>query len=82
MYKGLIENLAFTYGFVCKARGKVPQEDLCALAQGTHTLVKHAPAVLGGEDEAVEDKKDYAEAVKMEGHIEEMVIFLQSLEIV
>lgn len=81
MYKGLIDNLAFVYGFICKGRGKVPQQDMQALATGAHTLVKHAPAVLGGEDERADDIADLKEAMKMDEHIDEMVVFLQHLEI-
>ena len=82
MYKGLIDNLAFVYAFICKGRGKVPQDDLRAVADGAHTLVRHAPAVLGGEDEQDEDRKDLSLAGKMDEHIEEAVVFLASLEIV
>ena len=82
MYKGLIDNLAFVYSFICKGRGKVPQDDLRAVANGAHTLVRHAPAVLGGEDEQAEDRKDLSLAGKMDEHIEEAVVFLASLEIV
>ncbi len=82
MYKGLIDNLAFVYSFICKGRGKVPQDDLRAVANGAHTLVHHAPAVLGGEDEQEEDRKDLSLAGKMDEHIEEAVVFLSSLELV
>ncbi len=82
MYKGLIDNLAFVYSFICKGRGKVPQEELQAVANGAHTIVKNAPAVLGGEDEKEEDRKDLALAGKMDCHIEDAVLFLKSLEIV
>ena len=82
MYKGLIDNLAFVYSFVCKGRGKIPQEDLKAVATGAHTIVKNAPVVLGSEDEKDEDRKDLALAEKMDYHIEDAVLFLQSLEIV
>jgi len=82
MYKGLIDNLAFVYGFICKGRGKVLQADLQAVANGAHTMVEYAPAVLGGESESEEDRKDLKLAEKMDGHIDEAVAFLQSLEIV
>jgi len=81
MYKGLIDNLAFVYSFVCKGRGKVPAEDMRSVAEGAHTLVRHAPAVLGGEDERPDDRADLAEAMRMNEHIEDMVVFLQHLEI-
>lgn len=82
MYKGLIDNLAFVYGFVCKGRGKVPEADLRSVAEGAHTLVRHAPAVLGGEDEQADDRKDLALAGEMDRHIEEAVVFLTHMEIV
>lgn len=82
MYKGLIDNLAFVYGFICKGRGKMDQEDMGALAAGAHTLVKNAPAVLGSEDATADDRADLAEARKMDEHIQDMNTFLMSLEIV
>ena len=82
MYRGLIDNLAFVYSFICKGRGKLQEKDMRSLADGAHTLVRHAPEVLGGEDEKAEDRADLAEALKMEEHIEEMTVFLNSLEIV
>lgn len=81
MYKGLIENLAFVYGFVCRGRGKMGTEDMRALSRGADTLVRNAPAVLGREDESADDRADLAEAGKMAGHIDEMVVFLEHLEI-
>ena len=82
MYRELIDHLAFVYGFVCKGRGKVVQEELRAIADGTHAVVRNAPAVLGGEDEKEEDRKDLALAGKMDEQIEEATVFLLSLEIV
>ena len=82
MYKGLIENLAFVYGFIARGRERMTDEDRRAVAAGSHTLVKCAPAVLGGEDERAQDRADLAEARKMDSHIEEMVVFLEHLEIV
>lgn len=82
MYKGLIDNLAFVYGFIHKGRGKLDEDALRSVANGAHTLVHYAPAVLGGEDEQEEDRKDLAVAVNMDKQIEEATIFLLSLEIV
>ena len=81
MYRGLIDHLAFVYGFVCKGRGKVPEDQLRAIADGTHAVVRNAPAVLGGEDEKEEDRKDLMLAGKMDQQIEEATVFLMSLEI-
>ena len=82
MYREVIDHLAFVYGFVCKGRGKVAQAELRAIADGTHAVVRNAPAVLGGEDEKEEDRKDLALAGKMDEQIEEATVFLMSLEIV
>ena len=83
MYRGLIDHLAFVYGFICKGRGRVAEEDLQGLADGTHLVVKNAPAVLGGENtETPDDRADLAEARKMDQHIAEMVSFLTTMEII
>lgn len=82
MYKELISHLAFVYGFVCRGRGKVPEDEMRAVANSAHVMVRRAPAVLGGEDETGEDRKDLALAGEMERHIEEAVVFLQNMEIV
>lgn len=82
MYRELISHLAFVYGFVCKGRGKVAPAEIRAITDGTHAVVRNAPAVLGGEDETGEDRKDLALAGKMDQQIEEAATFLMGLEIV
>lgn len=82
MYKGLVDNLAFMYGYITRGRGKIAEDDMRKLATGTHVMVKNAPAVLGNEDERDDDRKDLALARKMDEQIEEATIFLLSLEIV
>lgn len=81
MYKGLIDNLTFVYSFICKGRGKLDSEAMESLAAGANTLTKHAPAVLGGEDEQAGDRADLAEARKITEHIDEMTVFLMHLDI-
>ena len=81
MYRELIDHLAFVYGFICKGRGKMGEADLRAVADGAHTVVKYAPAVLGGEEEKEDDRKDLALAGKMDEQIEEATVFLMNLEI-
>lgn len=82
MYKGLVDNLAFMYGYITRGRGKIAEDDMRKLATGAHVMVKNAPAVLGNEDERDDDRKDLALARKMDEQIEEATIFLLSLEIV
>lgn len=82
MYRELINHLAFVYGFVCRGRGKVDQGEVLAITEGTHAIVRNAPAVLGGDDETDSDRKDLKLCVKMDQQIEEAAVFLASLEIV
>lgn len=84
MYRGLIDHLTFVYSYVCKGRGKLTEDDMDALSRGAHTLTANAREVLGDGTavETEEDKKDLAEAGKIDTHIEEMCVFLNSLEIV
>jgi hypothetical protein len=81
MYRGLIDYLAFTYGFICKGRGRADEKDLRGIADGAHLVTKNAPAVLGTENQTSDDKKDLAMAVEMDKHIEEAITFLMNLEI-
>ena len=52
------------------------------ITTGAHMVVANAPAVLGGEDEKEDDRKDLALARKMDEQIEEAAVFLVNLEIV
>jgi hypothetical protein len=80
MYRGLIDNLAFVYGFICKGRGKMSQADMEAVTKGAHTVTKCAPAVLGINDATEDDEKDLQLALKMDRQIEEAYVFIMSLE--
>ena len=82
MYRELIGYLAFSYGFICKGRGKMTEDAVKGIATGAHIVTENAPAVLGGEDEKEDDRKDLALARKMDEQIEEAAVFLMSLEIV
>lgn len=84
MYRGLIDSLTFTYTYICKARGRISNKEMEAIAQGAHTVTKYAPAVLGGAqaiEGTKEDALDLEEAVKIDEHIDEMYTFLSSMEI-
>ena len=82
MYRGLIDHLAFVYGFIYKGRGKMDAGDMKAIANGAHTLVMRAPAVLGGEMDQADDRADLAAAKKMDEQIDEAVVFLTHMEII
>jgi hypothetical protein len=84
MYRGLIDHLTFAYTYICKGRGRLKAEDMAAIAQGAHVVAVNAPNVLARTDmmETASDRADLAEARKIDEHIEEMYVFLNSLEIV
>lgn len=83
MYRGLIDYLTFSYSFICKGRGKLTDHQTRVIADGAHAVVDGAVEVLGNlETETADDRADMAEARKINEHIEDMTIFLQSLEIV
>lgn len=81
MYKGLIDNLAFVYGYIARGREKMTDEDRRAIAEGSHTMVRKARDVLGGDSETAQDRADLELARRMDDHIEDSVVFLQHLEI-
>lgn len=82
MYKGLIDNLAFVYGFIARGRERMTNEERRVVANGAHMLVSKAKDVLGREDETAQDRADLEMARRMDDHIDDSVVFLQHLEIV
>ena len=82
MYKGMIDALAFMYGYIARGREKMTDEERRAVANGAHTLVFKAQLVLGRDDDTAQDRADLELARRMDDHIEDSVVFLEHLEIV
>lgn len=84
MYKGLLKTLTYMYRFITLGRGALSAEELSQGAAWAGTMVKTAPEVIEPDpgDKPEEIKLDLAQAEIVEGHIEEMVAWLQHLEIV
>ena len=84
MFKGLIDYLTFGYTFICKGRGKLKASEMMMIQGGADVAVRHAGEVLGdnGQQMTKDDQLDLEEARKIYEHVEEMSVFLQSLEIV
>ena len=83
MYRELINSLTYMYSVMCRGKGRLRDSDLRHIADGAHSLTKSAPAVeTMTKDETVNDRAFLQEAQKIDQQIEEMVVFLLSLEIV
>lgn len=84
MFKELINSLSFMYCFAARSRGKLQREELDALRKGANVMSMQAPAVLGqdGRQLTEDERRDLEEAEMIDSHIEEMVAWLISLEIV
>ena len=83
MYRELINSLTYMYSVMCRGKGRLRDSDLRHIADGAHSLTKSAPAVeTMTKDETVNDRAYLQEAQKIDQQIEEMVVFLLSLEIV
>lgn len=82
MYRELIDHLAFVYGFICKGRGMMKQDDMEKISGGAHAMVDNAPDVLGVREVSQQDARDLGECGKMLEHIDEMIVFLSVTEIV
>ena len=72
------------YSVICKAKGRAKDSDLRHIADGAHSLTATAPIAeqLNGKEETANDKAYLREAMKIDEQIEEMTVFLLSLEIV
>ena len=83
MYRDLIHSLTYMYGIMCRGKGRLPDSDIRHIANGAHSLTASAPAVeTMTKEETPNDKAYLKEARKIDEQIEEMAVFLMSLEIV
>ena len=83
MYRELINNLTYMYSVLCRGKGRLPDSDLRHIANGAHSMTRSAPVVETlTKTETENDKQDLKEAQKIDQQIEEMAVFLMSLEIV
>lgn len=84
MFKELINTLSFMYCFTARSRGKLGQQELDGLRSSAQTMSNFAPAVLSEEGHQLteDERRDLEEAEMIDSHIEEMVSWLISLEIV
>ncbi len=83
MYKNLINSLSYVHSLICRGKGVVDDIDLTRLARGAHFMMETAPQIerASGSGETDNDKQFLREAQKIDEQIEEMTIFLLSLEI-
>jgi len=84
MYQNLISSLTYMYSVICRSKGRVKDSDLRHIAEGAHSLTVTAPIAesLNGREETANDKAYLLEAQKIDEQIEEITVFLMSLEIV
>ena len=83
MYRDLIHSLTYMYSIMCRGKGKLRDSDLKHIADGAHSLTASAPAVETlTREETPNDKAYLKEAQKIDEQIEEMMVFLMSLEII
>jgi hypothetical protein len=83
MYRDLIHSLTYMYSIICRGKGTLPDSDLRHIANGAHSITASAPVVETiSKTETRSDKAQLKEAQKIDEQIEEMAVFLMSLEIV
>ena len=84
MYRNLIHSLSYMHSLICRGKGVVTDGELQAIAQGAHVMTQTAPIIeqSNGAQETANDKAYLQEARKIDEQIEDMTIFLMSLEIV
>lgn len=84
MYKNLIHSLSYMHSLIVRGKGVVSDKALMEIAQGAHVMTQTAPVIeqSNGAQETANDKAYLQEARKLDEQIEEMTVFLLSLEIV
>ena len=82
MFKKLLDSMAFSYGFVCKGRGKLTREEMNHITEAGKVYTEKAQTVLNDGLPLDKDQEtDLMQAVMMEQHITEIVQFLLSQEV-
>ena len=82
MYRDLIHSLTYMYSLICRGKGVLPDSDLRHIANGAHSVTASAPVVeTMSKTETASDKAQLKEAQKIDEQIEEITVFLMSLEI-
>lgn len=82
MYRDLIHSLTYMYSLICRGKGVLPDSDLRHIANGAHSVTASAPVVeTMSKTETTSDKAQLKEAQKIDEQIEEITVFLMSLEI-
>ena len=84
MYKNLIHSLSYMHSLIVRGKGVVSDKALMEIAHGAHVMTQTAPVIeqSNGAQETANDKAYLLEARKLDEQIEEMTVFLLSLEIV
>lgn len=84
MYRELINSLCYMHSVICRGKGILRDDDLRGIADGAHLMTVNAPIVErgNGKNETANDLQFLDEARKIDDQIEEMAVFLLSMEIV
>lgn len=84
MYRELISSLAYTYSLITRGKGIIKDQEMHTLVDGAAVMTKVGPEIAQsyGLKETENDKQYHLEAEKMLDQIQEMEIFLTSLEII
>ena len=82
MYRELIDHLTFVYSFICKGRGQIKEDSMWQISQGARAMTENAPAVLAKENATRQDEQDLMECGKIMEHIDEMIVFFNTTEII
>lgn len=83
MYYGIIETLGNIYTFLSRARGRCGDDAIKTIANGAMAMADNAKTVSNpGLKETADDVRDLDEVRLMRDHIEEMMVFQLSQEII
>lgn len=83
MIRELINSMTYMYSAICRGKGIVSNRTLQNITVGAHSLMETAGSLAERSEQLTENDKAYLkEAEMIDQQIEEMFVFLQTLEIV
>ena len=82
MMRELLDHMTFVYGFICKGRGRIEEDAMLQISDGTKAMVENAPVVIGKESPTVEETRDYDTCKKIMENIDEIIVYFHNTEII
>ena len=82
MMRELLNTMTFVYGYICKGRGKIKEDDIRQISAGAKAMVENIPVAFGIEIQSIDDYRDFDTCKKVMENIDEIIVYFHNTEII